>query len=146
MGELNDRGREAKGKACSCPPPRPLDRTFRHRCSIWGRLDGLSNLISVWHAINKTSRRCAVRINKCTLAQRLEHSKQGRRCTRTTHPEDENHYVSSAVRWTAPLIQPLVDLTVIVKSREGLICLSANLKREGVCFSLGIHFSTTHMK
>lgn len=62
-------------------------------------LDGLSNLISVWHAINKTSGRSAARINKCNLAQRLEHSKQGQTRTQTTRPWDENHDVPSAVRW-----------------------------------------------
>lgn len=80
MGEPNDRGREAKGKAS---PPIPLT-TLSGIDVPYG--DGLSNLISVWHAINKTSRHCAVRINKCNLAQRLEHSKQGRTCTRTAHP------------------------------------------------------------
>lgn len=75
----------------SLSPP-PLDRTPRHRCSIWRSPDGLSNPISVWHAINKTSRRCGVRINKCNLAQGPDRNQQGRTCTRRAHPRDENHY------------------------------------------------------
>lgn len=45
---------------------------------------------------------------------------QGHRCTLTC-PRDENHCVSSAARWTTPIIQPSADLTVVAEAKSGFI-------------------------